>query len=161
MNTEEALAAATGILSDPSRPAEITQPTPTWMNALLASPDDLVPMAGALLTGHMGWLSSVTGLDPGIEAGYLEVLYHFSAGGAVITLRVRTPRQSPSVPTLSDMIPSAEVFERELHEMFGIEVVGLRNASRLYLPDDWPDGVYPLRKDFDPAVLSAQGERSN
>jgi len=157
MNTEETLAAAAKILSDPPRPAEITRPTPTWMNALLASPDDLLPMAGALLDEHLGWLSCVTGLDPGIEAGYLEVLYHFSAGAAVITLRVRRPREIPAVPTLSDMIPIAEVFERELHEMFGVEIIGLRNINKLYLPEDWPDGVYPLRKDFDPAVLNVSG----
>ena len=32
-------------------------------------------------------------------------------------------------------------------EMFGVVVDGTPNPSRLFLPDDWPDGVYPLRKD--------------
>lgn len=157
MNTEEALAAAGEILLTLPQPAEITRPTPNWINAVLATPDDLAPIVVALRAKHLGWLSAITGLDPGLEAGYLEVLYHFSTAGAVITLRLRTPRQSPVVPTLSDIIPTAEVFERELHEMFGIEVIGLRNANKLYLPDDWPDGVYPLRKDFDPAVLNPRG----
>jgi Ni,Fe-hydrogenase III component G len=161
MNTDEALDLASQILEHWCWQTETERPAPNRISSILSSADDLVPIVAALRVKRMGWLSAVTGLDPGVEAGYLEVLYHFTAGAAVITLRVRTPRQSPAVPTLSDMIPSAEVFERELHEMFGIEVVGLRNASRLYLPDDWPDGVYPLRKDFDPAVLSAQGERSN
>jgi Ni,Fe-hydrogenase III component G len=34
--------------------------------------------------------------------------------------------------------------------MFGVTVVGLRNVEHLYLPDDWPAGVYPLRKDHNP-----------
>ena len=72
----------------------------------------------------------------------------------VIALRVRIPRQGGAVPSLSEIIPSAEVFERELHEMFGIEITGLRNNERLYLPERWPEGVYPLRKDFDPASLA-------
>jgi Ni,Fe-hydrogenase III component G len=38
--------------------------------------------------------------------------------------------------------------------MFGIEITGLRNTERLYLPERWPEGVYPLRKDFDPASLA-------
>jgi len=37
-------------------------------------------------------------------------------------------------------------------EMLGVTFTGLRNQNRLYLPDDWPEGIYPLRKDFDPAI---------
>ena len=85
----------------------------------------------------------------------MEVLYHFCPGDVVIGLRVRIPRQGGAVPSLSEIIPSADVFERELHEMFGIEITGLRNTERLYLPERWPEGVYPLRKDFDPASLAA------
>jgi ech hydrogenase subunit E len=40
--------------------------------------------------------------------------------------------------------------EREVGEMFGVQVVGLPPHSRLFLADDWPEGVSPLRKDFDP-----------
>jgi Ni,Fe-hydrogenase III component G len=94
------------------------------------------------------------GLDLGAEANEMEILYHFCPEGAIITLRVRVPRQDAVVPSLSEVIPSSEVFERELREMFGIEITGLRTTEHLYLPDDWPAGVYPLRRDFDPAVLS-------
>jgi len=38
--------------------------------------------------------------------------------------------------------------------MLGVEVTGLTNTDHLFLPDDWREGVYPLRKD---AVLD-QGE---
>jgi Ni,Fe-hydrogenase III component G len=43
--------------------------------------------------------------------------------------------------------------------MFGITVTGLRNPERLYLPEDWPVEVYPLRKDFDPAVLELRDKK--
>ena len=46
------------------------------------------------------------------------------------------------------IIPSATLYERELQEMFGIMVEGTPETERLLLPDDWPDGVYPLRKAF-------------
>lgn len=157
MNSDEALAIASEILEHWTFQTETTHPTPTRISSLLSSVDDLVPIVVALRVKRLGWLSAITGIDPGVEAGYLEVLYHFTFGAAIITLRVHTPRQAPSVPTLSDIIPFSEVFERELHEMFGIDVVGLRNQNKLYLPDDWPDGVYPLRKDFDPAVLTVHG----
>jgi Ni,Fe-hydrogenase III component G len=33
--------------------------------------------------------------------------------------------------------------------MFGITVAGAPDSSRLFLPDQWPEGSYPLRKDFE------------
>ncbi len=59
-----------------------------------------------------------------------------------------------AVPTISPVIPPASFYERELREMFGVQVDGLPDATHLYLPDDWEEregGVYPLRKD---AVIS-------
>ena len=32
--------------------------------------------------------------------------------------------------------------------MFGMTITGTPNTEKLLLPDDWPDGVYPLRKSF-------------
>jgi Ni,Fe-hydrogenase III component G len=101
------------------------------------------------LTGW-GYLAGITGLDPGVEAGAMEVLYHFCEGAAVVTLRVRTPRENASVPTICEIIPSATFYERELREMLGVEVEGLADSEYLFLPDDWAKGVYPLRKDAAP-----------
>jgi Ni,Fe-hydrogenase III component G len=55
---------------------------------------------------------------------------------------------------LSEIIPSAESFERELSEMLGITIAGLRTPDHLYLPDDWPPAIYPLRKDIDTQTAS-------
>lgn len=113
---------------------------------------DVTVTAGNLLAAVealqvWGYLSAITGLDGGREAGQLEVLYHFCSGAEVATLRVRTARKQASVPSICRLIPSAVVFERELREMFGITVIGIPNADPLFLPDDWGAGVYPLRKD--------------
>ncbi len=37
--------------------------------------------------------------------------------------------------------------EREVRDMYGLIPVGLPDERRLMLPDDWPDELYPLRKD--------------
>ncbi len=108
----------------------------------------------ALLDADWGYLSALTGLDLGPEAGRLEALYHFCEGPAVLTLRVKLGRETPTVPTVCAIIPSASFFERELMEMFGVIVEGTPNTEHLFLPDDWPDGAYPLRKDFDMARLN-------
>jgi Ni,Fe-hydrogenase III component G len=110
-------------------------------------PSNLLPAVQALDEHGWGYLMAITGLDSGAEAGKLEVLYHFCSGSAVLTLRVTTPREQAAVPSICTIVPYASVFERELVEMFGVEVVGTPDPSRLYLPDDWTEGVYPLRKD--------------
>jgi Ni,Fe-hydrogenase III component G len=107
----------------------------------------LLPAVRALDDARWGYLAGITGLDLGVEAGKMEVLYHFCAGAAVVTLRVRLPRDDALVLSICDVLPAASFYERELREMMGVEVVGLTNLDHLFLPDDWPDGVYPLRKD--------------
>lgn len=111
------------------------------------APENLLPAIKVLDGGDWDYLVAITGLDCGVEAGELEVLYHFCAGPLVLTLRVSIPREQATIPSICTIIPYASVFERELAEMFGIEVYGTPDPSRLFLPDDWPEGVYPLRKD--------------
>lgn len=156
MNTEEALTIASELLSGWSWVTEANRPEPNRLDVILSSPNDLIPMVVGLRVKRLGYLAAITGLDLGSESGNLEVLYHFCAGAAVITLRLRVPREGASVPSLCEIIPSAEGFERELSEMFGVTVVGLHGPDKLYLPDDWPVGVYPLCKDADLEALHSQ-----
>jgi NADH:ubiquinone oxidoreductase subunit C len=126
---------------------ETRQPEPNRLDIVMASPDDVVPFAAGLRVQRIGTLAAITGLDLGPEAGELELLYHFCHGSAVITLRLKLDRSQAVVPSLTGIIPNAESSERETAEMFGVTFAGLRAMPRLYLPDDWPAGHYPLRKD--------------
>ncbi len=156
-STEEVLSLAEELLVEWAWEAEGVRPESNRLDVMVASAEDLVAMVTALRVKRLGYLAAITGVDPGPETGELEVLYHFCAAAAVITLRVRLSREKAVVDTLSDIIPSAEPFERELSEMFGITIKGLRAPKHIYLPDEWPEGAYPLRKDFDREVLSSQG----
>ncbi len=145
MNTESALTTAGQLLAPW---ADSTNSPETNRLDVNLAPKNLISAAEALVNNRWGYLSAITGVDLGVEAGEFEVLYHFCKGAAITTLRVRLPRQNPSIPSVCSVIPSATLFERELMEMFGITVAGTPNTDRLILPEDWPDGVYPLRKDF-------------
>lgn len=125
------------------------------------APADLQAVVKAIFDANWGYLSAITGLDipapvpTAIEGqpaqlpqGDLEVLYHFCEGAAVLTLRVSLPYDPAEIPTVCNIIPSATLYERELIELLGVTVVGTPDTSRLVLPDDWPDGIYPLRKSF-------------
>lgn len=156
MTTEEILNLAEQIVQAWDWATEVSRPRPERLDVKIKALDQLLPIIVGLRVKRLGYLSAIVGLDLGPQANEMEVLYHFCPEAAIITLRVRVPRQGASLPSLCDVIPSAEVFERELREMFGIEITGLHTTDHLYLPDDWPDGVYPLRRDFDPNVLSPQ-----
>lgn len=161
MNTEEILTLAAQVVSAWDWTSESVRTRPNQLDVQVTSLAELRPVVVGLRVKRLGYLSAIVGIDLGPEANEMEVLYHFCPGDAVIALRVRVPRQGAVLPSLSDVIPSAEVFERELSEMFGIEISGLRNPLHLYLPDDWPSNTYPLRKDFDPSVLAEKVSPAN
>lgn len=131
------------------------RPEPNRLDVVLA-PSDLVAAVAKLQDARWGYLSAITGLDLGVKAGELEVLYHFCSGAAIVTLRVRVPRAAPVVPTLAGVIASADLIEHEMSEMLGVEVTGSAYADHLFLPEDWPAGAYPLRKEpLPPAFAGA------
>lgn len=154
MDTEEIFLTARLLIEDLA--SKIEQPAPNCLDIYLQRRADLITAVAGLRVKRLGYLACITGLDPGPEQSALEVLYHFCPDAALINLRVEVPKTDATIPSLCSIIPSAESFERELQEMFGIKVTGLRNPAPLYLPDDWQTGVYPLRKDFDPEHIIHQ-----
>jgi membrane-bound hydrogenase subunit beta len=91
-------------------------------------------------------VSAITGVD--LEKEIL-VIYHIDCGdGVVLNLRLTLRKEDLSLPTVTDIFPGAALYERDLMEMLGVKVEGHPNPSHLFLPDDWPSGVYPLRKEF-------------
>lgn len=96
---------------------------------------------------HLGVISAV---DTG---EIIELLYHMQIffGGEneeiEITFTVPVPKSDPHVPTISGIIPGAVYTEREKQDMIGIIVDGIPDNRRIFLPADFPDNVYPWRKD--------------
>ena len=92
-------------------------------------------------------LSTITGVDLG---GEMEVIYHLAyRGSIVLSIRVTVSEKNPSVPTITDLIPGAVLYEREVHDLFGVKFEGHPDLSPLLLPEEWPQGVYPLRKEHE------------
>jgi Ni,Fe-hydrogenase III component G len=90
-------------------------------------------------------LAIASGVDtrPGIE-----ILYHmaFDAYDVIVTVKVLVKKPELGMPTFTDFMPAAEWIEREIHELLGVNFIGHPRMEKLLLPDDWPEGVYPLRK---------------
>ena len=85
-------------------------------------------------------LSTITGIDTGSE---IEVMYHFW-NKTGLTLRLVLQYESLQVYSLTELIPGAQFYEREIAEMFGISITGL-DTTPLLLPDDW-DSNPPMLK---------------
>jgi NADH-quinone oxidoreductase subunit C len=81
---------------------------------------------------------------------WFEILYHFSYDqlGAVVTVKAFIrDRENPAIESIAPFLPGAEWIEREVHDIMGIEFKNHPDMRRLILADDWPEGVYPERKE--------------
>ena len=67
----------------------------------------------------------------------------------LISLRVKLDRENPSAPSLTTVIKGTNWIEREIHELLGVDFPGHPDLKRLLLGDEWPEGVHPLRSDYE------------
>ncbi len=63
-----------------------------------------------------------------------------------VRVKVRCDREAPSCPSVHDLYPGANWFERETWELFGIDFEGHPQLVKLVLPEQFEG--FPLRKDF-------------
>ncbi|HDQ70988.1 MAG TPA: NADH-quinone oxidoreductase subunit C [Chloroflexi bacterium] len=116
------------------------QPAPMDETFIILSPDNVKTAVQILIERFdLYHLSTISGQDT--DDG-IELLYHFWSGGG-LTLRTRLPHETPAIATLTDMIPGADFYEREIWEMLGVDFEGHPDLSLFLLPEDW-DGAPPL-----------------
>lgn len=77
-----------------------------------------------------------------------RVVYHVLSPARRERLRLKVPvsEENAVVPSLVEIWPGVNYFEREVYDMFGITFEGHPNLKRILMPEDW-DG-HPLRKDY-------------
>ncbi|MDD1690057.1 MAG: NADH-quinone oxidoreductase subunit C [Methanoregula sp.] len=81
----------------------------------------------------------------------LELLYHLiGSHRIIISLSIELPRDKPVTPTVSDLLLPAGIYERQIHDLFGITFEGNPNMKKIILNEDWPGDEFPLRKDWTP-----------
>lgn len=95
-------------------------------------------------------IATITGLDEGEN---LAFIYHLYKGGLMLNIKTRIAKDKEELQTILNYFPGALIYERELVDLLGVKIAGMPEGIRYPLPDDWPAGQYPLRKDWDPAVL--------
>ena len=102
-------------------------------------------------------LTAITGLDDGEN---LSALYHLGRrDGTLMNVKTSVKKASPKISSIKDIFPAAVLYERELVDLLGFEVEGLPDGNRYPLVDDWPEGQYPLRKDWKLEMLNVQEQQ--
>ncbi|MEM5793458.1 MAG: NADH-quinone oxidoreductase subunit C [Candidatus Aenigmatarchaeota archaeon] len=80
-------------------------------------------------------LIAIVGVDEGKD---LSVYYIFDGENDVDSIKIKVPEKKPKIPTIIFNFPSAELYEREVHDFFGIEFEGNPNLhEKLFLPQDY------------------------
>ena len=83
---------------------------------------------------------------------HFTMVYHFTSTihRHPIVVKVKLDRNSPEIQTVSDIWKTAEMLEREVYDLFGIQFLNHPDLRRLIMPDDWEG--WPLRKDYEDPV---------
>ena len=73
--------------------------------------------------------------------------FAFDTDHLLCSVLTQLPEDDLKIDSIANMVPAASWAEREMRDLLGIEPVGHRYLKRLVLPDGWPEGKHPLRKD--------------
>jgi NADH-quinone oxidoreductase subunit C/D len=84
------------------------------------------------------------------------IIYHLTSLDRNEDIRIKTALtgEYPSVSSITGIWPSADWYEREIFDMFGITFTGHPNLRRILMPKSWKG--YPLRKEY-PARATEMG----
>jgi len=66
----------------------------------------------------------------------------------MFTVRTKLDRDKPALESIAGICKGAEWIEREMWELLGITFKNHPDMRHLLLADDWPEGKYPLRRDY-------------
>jgi NADH-quinone oxidoreductase subunit C len=93
-------------------------------------------------------LSTVTGVDWYPQEPRFEVVYHLHSLARNVRLRVKCklPGDAPEIDSLTGVWRSANWYERETFDLFGIRFRNHPDLTRIVMPEDWEG--HPLRKDY-------------
>jgi Ni,Fe-hydrogenase III large subunit/Ni,Fe-hydrogenase III component G len=94
-------------------------------------------------------LATMVGLDDRTQSGVFRLVYVFRAEGTWVSVETAVDPARPEFPAVTPRLVAAHWYEREVQDMLGLTAVGHPDPRRLVFHDGWPEGVYPLRKDFD------------
>jgi NADH-quinone oxidoreductase subunit C len=110
--------------------------------------EEIRAAAAAVQAAGYNFFEDVTAVDWFPSSPRFQLSYHILSHSYKerIRLRVLVDGDAPAVDSITPVWPSANFYEREVFDLFGIRFEGHPNLRRIMMPDDWQG--HPLRKDY-------------
>ena len=112
------------------------------------APENIVAAARAVQSAGYNFFEDCTAVDWYPSEPRFQVSYHIVSHTLKqrIRLAVMLSGDDPAVESITSVWPSANFYEREVFDLFGIHITGHPNLTRIMMPTDWKG--HPLRKDY-------------
>ncbi|MGI4855040.1 MAG: NADH-quinone oxidoreductase subunit C [Janthinobacterium lividum] len=109
---------------------------------------NIVAAAAAVQAAGYNFFEDCTAVDWYPSEPRFQMSYHIvsMAMKQRVRLAVLLEGDDPSVESITSVWPSANFYEREVFDLFGIRFIGHPNLTRIMMPTDWKG--HPLRKDY-------------
>ncbi len=121
---------------------------------IILAPGRLVELCTTLRDApqlRYNYLADLTAVDWPDRVPRYDVVYHLLSipTRAVVRLKIRVGdegEEQPHIPSVTNVWPTANWYEREVYDLFGIVVDNHPDLRRILMPDNWT--THPLRKDY-------------
>ena len=110
--------------------------------------DSIIAAGQAVQKADYNFLEDVTAVDWYPSEPRFQITYHVLSMSLKerIRLVVRLDSEDASIDSITPIWPSANFYEREVFDLFGVHFGGHPNLKRIMMPEDW--NGHPLRKDY-------------
>ncbi|HUB19932.1 MAG TPA: NADH-quinone oxidoreductase subunit C [Acidobacteriaceae bacterium] len=115
---------------------------------LVIAADQIRAACRTLQTAGYNFLEDVTCVDWFPVEPRFQVTYHILSHPLKerVRLHAMVGSMDPSVDSITPVWPSANYYEREVWDLFGVRFNGHPGLRRIMLPEEW--NGHPLRKDY-------------
>jgi NADH-quinone oxidoreductase subunit C len=118
---------------------------------LTVAPETVIAAAEAAKAAGYTFLEDVTCVDwypsDTPDAPRFQVTYHILSMGLKQRLRlIARIAEGQTIDSITSVWPSANFYEREVFDLFGVTFTGHPRLTRIMMPDNW--NGHPLRKDY-------------
>lgn len=144
MKPQEIIDIAQSTLSD----SIVETKTETYQPWIMVKPENIVKVATFFRDDSrlkFDFLRMIAGIDYKETIEMVYELFSYTHHHE-FKLKVRVPKENPSMPTTESVWAAANWFEREIYDLLGVTFENHSDLRRLLLPDDWEG--HPLRKDY-------------
>jgi NADH-quinone oxidoreductase subunit C len=115
---------------------------------LTVAPETIIAAAQAAKSAGYNFLEDVTAVDWYPTEPRFQVSYSILSMGLKQRIRIiaRLSGDNPRIDSITSVWPSANFYEREVFDLFGVHFAGHPRLTRIMMPDNWEG--HPLRKDY-------------